>query len=128
MNLIKATPGKALNLFKRTSGESSKLRRIFTFGSGKPSQSSSTFARSPIGTVAIVGAGPGDAELLTIKAYKALQNADIVLFDWLVDEAVLRMIPTHTAKEFVGKRAGQHSMPQEQISDRLVEHALSGNR
>ena len=78
------------------------------------------------GSVALVGAGPGDAELLTIKAYKALQTADIVMFDWLVDESVLRLIPQHVEKEFVGKRAGKHSMVQEDICKRLVMHAQLG--
>jgi uroporphyrin-III C-methyltransferase len=81
-----------------------------------------------LGSVAIVGAGPGDAELLTIKAYKALQSADIVLFDWLVDESVLRMIPTHVEKEFVGKRAGKHSMQQSDICKRILFHALAGKK
>jgi uroporphyrin-III C-methyltransferase len=124
--MIKTAPLKALHLLKKSTSESSKLRSLFSFfGNNQNALSSES---SPIGSGAIVGAGPGDAELLTIKAYKALQNADIVLFDWLVDEAVLRMIPARTAKEFVGKRAGQHSMPQEQICDRLVEHALLGKR
>ncbi len=81
-----------------------------------------------VGSVAIVGAGPGDAELLTIKAYKALQNADIVLFDWLVDESVLRIIPMHVEKEFVGKRAGKHSMQQSDICKRILFHALAGKK
>lgn len=126
MNMIKTAPLKALNLLKKSTNESSKLRSLFPFIGN--SHKTVITESSPVGSVAIVGAGPGDAELLTIKAYNALQNADIVLFDWLVDEAVLRMIPARTAKEFVGKRAGQHSMPQEQICDRLVEHALLGKR
>jgi uroporphyrin-III C-methyltransferase len=81
-----------------------------------------------IGSVAIVGAGPGDAELLTIKAYKALQKADVVLFDWLVDESVLRIIPAHIEKEFVGKRAGKHSMQQTDICQRILLHAMAGKR
>ncbi|MFT5283371.1 MAG: uroporphyrin-III C-methyltransferase [Kangiellaceae bacterium] len=78
------------------------------------------------GFVWIVGAGPGDAELLTIKAYKALQVADVVLFDWLVDEAVLQLIPKSTNTEFVGKRSGRHSMEQGDICQRIVFHALQG--
>lgn len=81
-----------------------------------------------VGSVAIVGAGPGDADLLTIKAYKALQNADIVLFDWLVDESVLRVIPAHIEKEFVGKRAGKHSMQQADICKRILLHAMAGKK
>jgi uroporphyrin-III C-methyltransferase len=78
------------------------------------------------GFVWIVGAGPGDAELLTIKAYKALQLADVVLFDWLVDESVLQLIPKSTITEFVGKRSKKHSMHQDDICKRIVFHALQG--
>lgn len=78
------------------------------------------------GFVWIVGAGPGDAELLTIKAYKALQVADVVLFDWLVDESVLALIPANTVQEFVGKRSNKHSMHQDDICKRIVFHASRG--
>ena len=80
------------------------------------------------GEVFIVGAGPGDAELLTRKAYRLLQEADVVLFDWLVDESVLACIPRHVSKEFVGKRCGKHSVPQDQICSRLVRLAQEGKR
>ena len=80
------------------------------------------------GEVFIVGAGPGDADLLTVKAYRLLQTADVVLFDWLVDQTVLDCIPRHIKKEFVGKRCGKHSMPQDFICQRLVELGLEGKR
>ncbi|WP_296049842.1 uroporphyrinogen-III C-methyltransferase [uncultured Alteromonas sp.] len=80
------------------------------------------------GEVFIVGAGPGDAELLTLKAFRLLQQADVVLFDWLVDQSVLDCIPRHVAREFVGKRCGKHSVPQEEICQRLVELGLQGKR
>lgn len=80
------------------------------------------------GFVSIVGAGPGDAELLTIKAIKALQEADIVLFDWLVDKSILALLGEKTETEFVGKRCGKHSMHQDVICDLMVKHALSGKR
>lgn len=80
------------------------------------------------GEVFIVGAGPGDAELLTVKAYRLLQTADIVLFDWLVDQSVLDCIPRHIEKVFVGKRCGKHSVPQHEICARMVELGLAGKR
>lgn len=80
----------------------------------------------PLGQVFIVGAGPGDAELLTRKAYRLLQQADVVLFDWLVDESVLACIPRHVTKEFVGKRCGKHSVAQQDICARLVQLADAG--
>lgn len=78
------------------------------------------------GRVFIVGAGPGDAELLTVKAWKLLQTADVVLFDWLVNESVLAEIPRHVTREFVGKRCGKHSMPQSEICQRMVTLAQQG--
>ncbi len=87
-----------------------------------------TMAGEHMGEVFIVGAGPGDAELLTRKAYRLLQEADVVLFDWLVDGSVLACIPRHVVKEFVGKRCGKHSVPQDQICTRLVRLAQEGKR
>lgn len=80
------------------------------------------------GEVFIVGAGPGDAQLLTLKAYQLLQSADVVLFDWLVDESVLALIPRHVKRKFVGKRSGKHSMAQSAITQRMVALAQRGNR
>ncbi|AXR07015.1 uroporphyrinogen-III C-methyltransferase [Salinimonas sediminis] len=87
----------------------------------RPSASSGT-----PGKVYIVGAGPGDAELLTVKAVRLLQSADVVLFDWLVDKSVLALIPRHVKQEFVGKRCGRHSATQNEICQRLVALASAG--
>ncbi|MCM4155963.1 uroporphyrinogen-III C-methyltransferase [Gramella sp. AN32] len=73
--------------------------------------------------VSLVGAGPGDPELLTLKAVKALEKADAVLYDALVNEEILNYAP-HAVKLFVGKRTGCHSYTQEQINELLVEYAL----
>lgn len=104
------------------------IQQLWTPSEKQPSSTTQKASAAGIGSVAIVGAGPGDAELLTIKAYKALQDADIVLFDWLVDESVLRVVPAHIKKEFVGKRAGQHSMQQQDICQRILLHALAGKK
>lgn len=79
------------------------------------------------GAVYLVGAGPGDAELLTLKALRLLQQADLVLYDDLVSADVLALIPRHVARTYVGKRCNQHSMSQMQICNLLVEKALQGN-
>lgn len=92
----------------------------------KHADAPATSGRRQKGRVMIVGAGPGDAELLTIKAWKCLQQADVVLFDWLVNQSVLAEIPRHVKTEFVGKRSGKHSMPQNAICERMVELAQSG--
>jgi len=80
----------------------------------------------PKGKVLLVGAGPGDPELLTLKAAKVLRTADIVLHDELVSTEILNLIP-HTAKLVnVGKRCGKKSTPQEETNRLLVEYALLG--
>ncbi|WP_076012560.1 uroporphyrinogen-III C-methyltransferase [Alteromonas abrolhosensis] len=79
------------------------------------------------GQVFIVGAGPGDAELLTLKALRLLQQADIVLFDALVSEDILALIPSKVVKEYVGKRCKKHSFTQDAICKRVVELASNGH-
>lgn len=73
--------------------------------------------------VSLVGAGPGDPDLLTLKAVKALENAGAVLYDALVNPEILNHAP-NAIKLFVGKRKACHSYTQEQINELLVEHAL----
>lgn len=72
----------------------------------------------------LVGAGPGDPELITVKAIKALEAADIVLYDALVSKEVLDYIPSATPKINVGKRAGGHSYSQDEINALIVESAF----
>jgi uroporphyrin-III C-methyltransferase len=72
----------------------------------------------------IVGAGPGDVELITIKAVKALQSADVVLYDALVNEDLLQYAP-QAEIIFVGKRFGCHAYSQDQINDLIVAMAKS---
>ena len=82
----------------------------------------------PAGTVWLVGAGPGDPGLLTMHAVSALQQADVVLHDALVTEAVLSLVGPSTRLEPTGKRGNQVSMPQEEITRRLIVHAKQGLR
>ena len=77
--------------------------------------------------VSIVGAGPGDPELLTVKAVKRLQEADLVLYDALVDRAALQHAP-QARWAYVGKRAGRHSIAQETIERVMIRRALRGER
>ena len=77
------------------------------------------------GKVWLVGAGPGDVDLLTVKAYRVLQNADAVLFDALVSDDILALIPPHAEKIAVGKRAGKHSAAQSEINQLLVTKAYT---
>jgi uroporphyrin-III C-methyltransferase len=79
-----------------------------------------------IGKVFLVGAGPGDPELLTLKAAKALRSADVILHDELVSAEILALIPSQTQVINVGKRSGEKSTVQEEINRLLVDHALLG--
>ncbi|HTE30266.1 MAG TPA: uroporphyrinogen-III C-methyltransferase [Chryseolinea sp.] len=71
----------------------------------------------------LVGAGPGDPELITLKGMKAIEAADIVLYDALVSVEILKLIPKGIPTLCVGKRAGAHSFKQEEINDLIVEFA-----
>lgn len=71
--------------------------------------------------VILVGAGPGDPELLTLKALKAIQNADAILYDALISEEILAMIPNNCKTFNVGKRCGEHKMRQEEINEFLYQ-------
>ncbi|QIL79833.1 uroporphyrinogen-III C-methyltransferase [Diaphorobacter sp. HDW4A] len=78
------------------------------------------------GKVTLVGSGPGDPELLTLRAVKALRGARLVLYDQLVSKEVLRFAGDEADLIYVGKHAGHHTMPQEDIIDLMVRLALSG--
>lgn len=80
------------------------------------------------GWVWLVGAGPGDPGLLTLHSLNALEQADIIFHDALVDRAVLSLAPLHVERLFVGKRRGQPSIAQTTLSALLVEHARAGKR
>jgi uroporphyrin-III C-methyltransferase len=78
--------------------------------------------------VHIVGAGPGDPELLTVKAVRILAAADVVVFDKLVSDDILALVPAGASRIFAGKVARNHHMPQPDINTLLVSLAKSGRR
>src|SRR5713226_2799671 len=78
------------------------------------------------GKVYLVGAGPGDPELLTLKALKLLRLADVVLPDELIGPEILASVPSSAQVHNVGKRCGRKSITQEEINALLVNHALLG--
>lgn len=84
--------------------------------------------KSSRGRVTFVGAGPGDAELLTLKAVRALQAADVILFDDLVSGEVLELARREAKRILVGKRAGRPSCKQHEINDMMVSLAKAGRR
>ncbi|SER23826.1 uroporphyrinogen-III C-methyltransferase [Pedobacter rhizosphaerae] len=75
--------------------------------------------------ITLLGAGPGDPDLLTLKGVKALQAADVVLYDALTNEALLEHAPKAAIKVYVGKRSGEHSYPQDTINKLMVDYALN---
>ncbi len=83
-------------------------------------------ARPPAGRVTLVGAGPGDAEYLTLKAMRALQSADVILFDALVSDEVLELARREARRILVGKRGGRESCRQEDINRMMVSLAKTG--
>ncbi len=78
--------------------------------------------------VSIVGAGPGDPELMTLKAVRLLQAADVVVYDRLVSDEIMKMIPEGTTRTFAGKAARNHHMAQDDINQLLVDLAREGKK
>ena len=78
------------------------------------------------GKVYLVGAGPGDPKLLTVKAVELLKQADIVIYDRLVGEAILTLAKEKAEKIYVGKRTGKHEVPQDKITELIIEKAQTG--
>ncbi len=79
------------------------------------------------GKVYLIGAGPGDVDLFTLKGKAILESADVVIYDALVSAGVLSLMPENAEKIYVGKRGGNHTMRQEKISELILEKALEGN-
>ena len=77
--------------------------------------------------VFLIGAGPGDAELLTVKALKIIQQADVILFDNLVSAEIRNLFPAGCKKIFVGKRKNNHSMTQQELNQLMIKLYRKGN-
>jgi uroporphyrin-III C-methyltransferase/precorrin-2 dehydrogenase/sirohydrochlorin ferrochelatase len=81
-----------------------------------------------MGEVYLVGAGPGEADLLTLRARRLIARADVVLYDRLVDRSILALLPAEAERVYVGKRADHHAVPQDEIGRLLIAHAQRGKR
>jgi uroporphyrinogen III methyltransferase/synthase len=77
------------------------------------------------GTVYLIGAGPGDPDLITVKGLNILRQADVVLYDYLANPVLLSVVPPDAEKLYVGKSAGSHALPQQEINRLLVQYARS---
>ncbi len=80
-----------------------------------------------MGKVFLVGAGPGDPDLITVKGVKAIEQADVVLYDRLVNQTLLDYASSEAKLVYCGKHPNHHSLPQEEINDLLVDLAQNGN-
>lgn len=80
-----------------------------------------------LGKVYLVGAGPGDPGLMTVRGLQLLRGAQVVVYDQLVNSALLEEVPPQARQIFVGKQAGRHSIAQNEINEVLVNYALQGN-
>jgi uroporphyrin-III C-methyltransferase len=80
------------------------------------------------GRVSLVGAGPGDPDLLTVRAVRRLVDADVVVYDNLVGDGILELIPAHVERIYVGKETSNHTLPQHEINALLVAQARMGRR
>ncbi|GAM67084.1 uroporphyrinogen-III methyltransferase [Vibrio sp. JCM 19236] len=84
------------------------------------------FSKKSPGRVTLVGAGPGDPDLLTVKALRAIEQAECIVFDNLVSQEIRALFPEKARCLFVGKSKGAHSSTQEEINQLLLDLALSG--
>ena len=75
--------------------------------------------------ITLVGAGPGDPELISLKGVRILKSADVVLYDALVNSELLDFAPKHAIKVYVGKRSGDHSYSQQAVNKLMIDYALN---
>jgi len=80
------------------------------------------------GTVYLIGAGPGDPDLITVKGMQLLSDCDVVVYDYLVPDELIISLPSTVEKHYVGKKAGAHTLPQDEINALMVKLARKGKK
>lgn len=98
----------------------------FGDNSGDSYDGQDTTSASKYGEVFLVGAGPGDAELLTLRALRLIQSVDVVVYDALVSDDVMALVHHGAERIYVGKTRANHTLPQEEINALLIKLALQG--
>lgn len=90
-----------------------------------PAETQKCIADTPLGSVALVGAGCGKADLITVRGLRLLQQCQAVVYDDLIDPALIESAPESAMRIYMGKRSGKHAAPQDEINRKLIELARS---
>ncbi len=118
-DIIESTVGERVMAGDSAGAETALRERLEAFSAG---------GGKPVGEVYLVGTGPGDPDLLTFRALRLMQRADVVLYDRLIGPRIMNLVRRDAERIYVGKKKNEHTMGQEDISRLLAKLALEGRR